>query len=79
MRQPTIIFEPEARYAFVTDKRDVGVLIAQRVNIRLGDVAYQHGDTECMAVVCRVQVRLIPFLLYHTKVYEYLSCRTLGS
>ncbi|VDK28662.1 unnamed protein product [Gongylonema pulchrum] len=55
MRQPTIIFEPEARYTFITDQRDVGVLIAQRVNIRLGDMAYQHGDTECMAVVCRVQ------------------------
>uniref|UniRef100_A0A915Q466 DNA mismatch repair proteins mutS family domain-containing protein n=1 Tax=Setaria digitata TaxID=48799 RepID=A0A915Q466_9BILA len=55
MRQPTIIFEPEARYIFINDNQDVGVLIAQRLNIRLGDVAYQRGDTECMAVVCRVQ------------------------
>ncbi|MCP9260407.1 DNA mismatch repair protein Msh6 [Dirofilaria immitis] len=55
MRQPTIIFEPEARYIFVSNNQDVGVSIAQRLNIRLGDVAYQHGDTECMAVVCRVQ------------------------
>uniref|UniRef100_A0A8L7TDP8 FSA_C domain-containing protein n=1 Tax=Brugia malayi TaxID=6279 RepID=A0A8L7TDP8_BRUMA len=55
MRQPTIIFEPEARYIFVSDNRDVGVSVAQRLNIRLGDMAYQHGDTECMAVVCRVQ------------------------
>uniref|UniRef100_A0A158Q731 FSA_C domain-containing protein n=1 Tax=Elaeophora elaphi TaxID=1147741 RepID=A0A158Q731_9BILA len=55
MRQPTIIFEPEARYIFVTDNRDVGVSVAQRLNIRLGDMAYQRGDTECMAVVCRVQ------------------------
>ncbi|VDK65860.1 unnamed protein product [Onchocerca ochengi] len=55
MRQPTIIFEPEARYIFVSNNRDVGVSVAQRLNIRLGDMAYQHGDTECMAVVCRVQ------------------------
>ncbi|VDN01800.1 unnamed protein product [Thelazia callipaeda] len=55
MRQPTIIFEPEARYIFISDDREVGVLIAQRLNIRLGDMAYQRGDTECMAVVCRVQ------------------------
>lgn len=59
MRQPTIIFEPEARYIFVTDNRDVGVSVAQRLNIRLGDMAYQCGDTECMAVVCRVQVRIV--------------------
>uniref|UniRef100_A0A1I7VD79 FSA_C domain-containing protein n=1 Tax=Loa loa TaxID=7209 RepID=A0A1I7VD79_LOALO len=55
MRQPTIIFEPEARYIFVTDNRDVGISVTQRLNIRLGDTAYQRGDTECMAVVCRVQ------------------------
>ncbi|CAG9534922.1 unnamed protein product [Cercopithifilaria johnstoni] len=55
MRQPTVMFEPEARYIFVSDNRDVGVSVAQRLNIRLGDMAYQHGDTECMAVVCRVQ------------------------
>ncbi|KAL3998683.1 Fragile site-associated protein C-terminus family protein [Acanthocheilonema viteae] len=55
MRQPTIIFEPEARYIFVNDSRDVGVSVAQRLNIRLGDMAYQRGDTECMAIVCRVQ------------------------
>ncbi|KHN73253.1 Uncharacterized protein Tcan_11964, partial [Toxocara canis] len=58
MRQPSIFFEPEAQYAFVSDNNDVGVSVSERVTLRLGNLVSclpTADNVSCQAVVCRVQ------------------------
>uniref|UniRef100_F1KPJ4 Bridge-like lipid transfer protein family member 1 C-terminal domain-containing protein n=1 Tax=Ascaris suum TaxID=6253 RepID=F1KPJ4_ASCSU len=58
MRQPSLFFEPEAQYAFVSDGKEVGVSVSERVTLRLGNLSPDlptADDIACQAVVCRVQ------------------------
>lgn len=66
MRQPSLFFEPEAQYAFVSDGKEVGVSVSERVTLRLGNLSPDlptADDIACQAVVCRVQVSHVELYL----------------
>ena len=64
-----MLFVPEAQYSFISTGNDIGVVVSQRVTLKLGDIsAYEQSSlvTESLAVVCRVQV--IPNIFHFVRI-----------
>uniref|UniRef100_A0A914WS45 Bridge-like lipid transfer protein family member 1 C-terminal domain-containing protein n=1 Tax=Plectus sambesii TaxID=2011161 RepID=A0A914WS45_9BILA len=77
MREPSIVFTPEAQFVIITDvdsDDSVGTLVDQRFIVRLGKPSLRRDTTDVKAVVCRVrQSRQMPISSSRT-IDQWLDC-----
>lgn len=55
IREPAIVFSPEAKFVFAGPSRELAVDLHQLLHIRLGTPVMRE-DSECKAIVARIQV-----------------------